>query len=347
MNRNNQTLAFGVGIGTYASNQTLLEVWFPIVLYQPSAELTAYIQQLLQPSLAQPVCKPDNAQLQQLAARFKAEGLPEDAAIAKQLTQSKQPIIAVLLAEDGPLVDAASAYLKLHLLSLRHAQPNELNLDGIFSVLPNVVWTSEGAVLPEELPARRLQARLVGRQLTVDSIDKFPRMADYVIPSGVRIADARRVRLGAYLSEGTTIMHEGLINFNAGTLGTAMVEGRISQGVTLGEGSDLGGSSSTMGTLSGGGKTNVSIGSHCLLGANAGTGIPLGDHCTIEAGLYITAGTIVTVIDDSKQVVRTVKARKLAGQANMLFIRNSKTGRVECRPNGALSNLNEDLHSHN
>ena len=344
---NSQALAFGLGIGTYANNQVLLEAWFPVVLYRPNIKLTAFIQQLLQRSLVQTGYRPDNAQLQQLAVRFKTEGLAEDAAIAEQLAESRQSIIAIMLPEDSPLIDTASAYLKLHLLSLRHAQPNELNLDGIFNVLPNVVWTSEGPVLPEELPARSLQARLAGRQLTVDSIDKFPRMADYVIPSGVRIADARRVRLGAHLAEGTTVMHEGFINFNAGTLGTTMVEGRISQGVTLGEDSDLGGSSSTMGMLSGGGKTIVSIGRHCLLGANAGTGIPLGDNCTIEAGLYITAGTIVTVIDDAKQVVRTVKARELAGQDNMLFIRHSKTGRVECRINGAPSGLNENLHAHN
>ena len=178
-------------------------------------------------------------------------------------------------------------------------------------------------------------------------MDKFPRMTNYVVPSGVRIADASRIRLGAYLGDGTTVMHEGQINFNAGALGPNMVEGRISQGVILGEHSDLGGSASTMGTLSGGGEITISIGKHCLIGANAGTGIPLGDRCTIEAGLYITAGTPVTLIDETGEDVRTMKARELAGGSDLLFIRNGRTGRIECRSNRKAIELNEQLHAHN
>jgi 2,3,4,5-tetrahydropyridine-2-carboxylate N-succinyltransferase len=181
----------------------------------------------------------------------------------------------------------------------------------------------------------------------VHCLDKFPRMTDYVIPTGVRIADASRIRLGAYLGEGTTVMHEGFVNFNAGAIGPNMVEGRISQGVIVGEHTDLGGSSSTMGTLSGGGNIKVSIGRYCLIGANAGTGISLGDRCTIEAGLYITAGTVVDVIDEDGNRVRTAKARELSGLSDMLFIRNSRTSKVECRTNRAAIKLNEQLHAHN
>ena len=176
---------------------------------------------------------------------------------------------------------------------------------------------------------------------------KFPKMTNYVVPAGVRVAHSARVRLGAHLGEGTTVMHEGFVNFNAGTLGQGMIEGRISQGVTIGEGSDLGGSASTQGTLSGGGNIIVTIGRDCLLGANAGTGIPLGDRCTIEAGLYITAGVLVHVVDENKHLVKVVKARELAGQSDMLFIRNSETGQIECRTNQKAIQLNDALHAHN
>jgi 2,3,4,5-tetrahydropyridine-2-carboxylate N-succinyltransferase len=240
-----------------------------------------------------------------------------------------------------PPVDTHDAYLRLHLLSHRLVQPNTISLDGIFGLLQNVAWTQRGPVAPDALDAAQLRARAAGAPLLVHSLDKFPRMVDYVVPAGVRIADADRVRLGAHLADGTTVMHEGFVNFNAGTLGSAMVEGRISQGVVVGEGTDLGGGSSTQGTLSGGGKEVVRIGARCLIGANGGVGISLGDDCVVEAGLYVTAGTQVTLPDG-----RVVKARELSGQANLLFIRNSTTGVVEVRPRaGGSVELNAALHA--
>jgi 2,3,4,5-tetrahydropyridine-2-carboxylate N-succinyltransferase len=225
---------------------------------------------------------------------------------------------------DQPPADSAGAYLRLHLLSHRLARPNTVNLDGIFQILPNVCWTSLGPVAVSEIAAARQRALARGIQLDVRSVDKFPPMLDYVVPSGVRVADAARVRLGAHLAEGTTVMHEGFVNFNAGTLGPAMVEGRISQGVTVGAGTDIGGGASIMGTLSGDGTQVVSVGQRCLLGANSGLGISLGDDCVIEAGLYLTAGTIVTLPDGQR-----AKARDLSGQSGLLFRRNSITGTVE------------------
>lgn len=241
--------------------------------------------------------------------------------------------------DDGP-GDVDDAYLRLHLLSHRLVRPNEINLDGIFAVLPNVCWTSAGPVDPEEVGDLQLRARLEGHHFEVRSVDKFPRMLDYVVPSGVRIANADRVRLGAYLAEGTTVMHEGFVNFNAGTLGPCMVEGRISQGVTVGAHTDIGGGASIMGTLSGGGTQRVSVGERCLLGANSGLGIPLGDDCVLEAGLYLTAGTVVTTEDGDHR-----KAHELAGVSGVLFRRNSLTGAVEARSRiGRDSALNTELH---
>ena len=243
------------------------------------------------------------------------------------------------------------AYLRLHLLSHRLVRPNSINLDGIFAVLPNVVWTDAGpcAVADFEATRMRLRAR-DGRPVTVLGIDKFPPMVNYVLPSGVRIADATRVRLGAYLSEGTTVMHAGFVNFNAGTLGRSMVEGRVSQGVVIGDGSDVGGGASTMGTLSGGGKQRVRLGERCLLGANSGLGIALGDDCVVEAGLYVTAGAKVTLIDSSgASQPRTVAARELSGASNILFRRNSQTGRIEAIARAGVVGieLNDVLHASN
>jgi 2,3,4,5-tetrahydropyridine-2-carboxylate N-succinyltransferase len=240
-----------------------------------------------------------------------------------------------------PPADSADAYLRLHLLSHRLVRPNSMNLDGIFKVLPNVCWTSLGPVAVSEIGAVRQRALARGIHLDVRSVDKFPPMLDYVVPSGVRVADAARVRLGAHLAEGTTVMHEGFINFNAGTLGPAMVEGRISQGVVVGADTDIGGGASIMGTLSGGGTQVISVGQRCLLGANSGLGISLGDDCVIEAGLYLTAGTIVALPDG-----RRVKARDLSGQSGLLFRRNSITGSVEAitRP-GRWGGLSTDLHA--
>jgi 2,3,4,5-tetrahydropyridine-2-carboxylate N-succinyltransferase len=243
---------------------------------------------------------------------------------------------------DLPPADTADAYLRLHLLSHRLARPNSMNLDGIFAVLPNVCWTSLGPAAVSEIGAIRQRALARGIHLQVHSVDKFPPMLDYVVPSGVRVADGARVRLGAHLAEGTTVMHEGFVNFNAGTLGPSMVEGRISQGVVVGAGTDVGGGASIMGTLSGGGMQVITVGERCLLGANSGLGISLGDDCVVEAGLYLTAGTIVALPDGQQ-----TKARDLSGQPGLLFRRNSVTGSVEAliRP-GKWSGLSTSLHAH-
>ncbi|HZI45885.1 MAG TPA: 2,3,4,5-tetrahydropyridine-2,6-dicarboxylate N-succinyltransferase [Ilumatobacter sp.] len=242
-------------------------------------------------------------------------------------------------------VDAApaspeDAYLRLHLLSHRLAAPNTLNLDGIFGVLNTAVWTDLGPVAVDEVEAVRMRLRRDGRILHVHGLDKFPRMVDYVIPSGVRIADASRVRLGAHLAEGTVVMHEGFCNFNGGTLGTSMVEGRISAGVVVGDGSDVGGGASIMGTLSGGGKEQIRVGERCLLGANSGIGVSLGDDCVVEAGLYVTAATPVMTPDG------VVKARELSGRSGLMFIRDGQTGQVIARQRkGTWGGLNESLHT--
>ncbi len=240
-----------------------------------------------------------------------------------------------------PPADTHDAYLRLHLLSHRLVRPHEISVDGIFGVLPNVAWTSHGPVDPAELASVRLLFRAAGDVLQVLGVDKFPRMTDYVVPPGVRIADADRVRLGAHLAEGTTVMHEGFVNYNAGTLGASMVEGRISAGVVVGDGSDVGGGASIMGTLSGGGTQVVSVGERCLLGANSGLGISLGDDCVVEAGLYVTAGTRVRLPDGE-----VVPARELSGSDGVLFLRNSESGAVEARPrSGGWAGLNAALHS--
>jgi 2,3,4,5-tetrahydropyridine-2-carboxylate N-succinyltransferase len=250
-----------------------------------------------------------------------------------------RPVTIAIDTTVGP-ADSADAYLRLNLLSHRLALPRSLNLDGIFGHLQNVAWTSRGPVAVDAIESVTWNFARKGEHLTVHGVDKFPRMTDYVVPSGVRIADASRVRLGAYLASGTTVMHEGFCNFNAGTLGASMVEGRISQGVIVGDGSDIGGGASIMGTLSGGGKEMVTIGERCLLGANAGIGISLGDDCIVEAGLYVTAGTVV--IDPSGS---PVKARLLSGQSGLLYRRNSLTGAVEVLArSGSWGGLNADLH---
>jgi len=241
----------------------------------------------------------------------------------------------------APPAGTSDAYLRLHLLSHRLIRPRDLNMTGIFSSLPNVVWTSAGPCAVDGFEEVRIRMRARGEHLTVFGVDKFPRMVDYVLPTGVRIADADRVRLGAHLAEGTTVMHEGFVNFNAGTIGTSMVEGRISAGVVVGRNSDVGGGASIMGTLSGGGTEVISIGERCLLGANAGIGIALGDDCVVEAGLYLTAGTKVTLPSGD-----VVKARTLSGEDGLLFIRNSVTGAVEMRrrQRGGVE-LNAELHA--
>lgn len=252
-----------------------------------------------------------------------------------------RPILTCIDDLQSPPGDAADAYLRLHLLSHRLARPRTINLDGIFGVLPLVAWTSRGPVAPDAVSGARLRARTHGESLIVLGLDRFPRMVDYVIPSGVRIADADRVRLGAHLAEGTVVMHEGFVNFNAGTLGTSMVEGRISAGVVVGDGSDIGGGASIMGTLSGGGTDVISVGEGCLIGANAGIGISLGDRCIVEAGTYVTAGARVTLPDGN-----VVKARELSGGSGLLFRRNSQSGAIEVvTREGGWGGLNAALHA--
>ena len=248
-------------------------------------------------------------------------------------TRGVRKVVVRTVVEDlqAAPADAHDAWLRLHLLSSRQVAPRAISVDGIFGLLTNVVWTSEGPCAVEDFEQTRLRLRAAGRSVAVYGVDKFPRMTDYVLPTGVRIADADRVRLGAHLASGTTVMHEGFVNFNAGTLGASMVEGRISAGVVVGDGSDIGGGASIMGTLSGGGKEVISVGERCLIGANAGIGISLGNDCVVEAGCYVTAGTKVTVRDiDNKPKV--VKAAALSGVDNILFRRNSVTGAIEAVP---------------
>ncbi len=341
-----RVFAFAIGMTRENGRGATIDCWFPAPLKDPRPASAAVIAARF--GAGRSVASPA------VVSRFADDlaGAAGDAAAVqvaryRRLAEADRPLTAVRLDADQPISGTEEAYLKLHLLSHRLALPNSLNLDGIFAHLPNVAWTSRGAVDPTELEDAMLAARLAGEHLEITGVDKFPRMTNYVVPSGVRIADASRIRLGAYLGEGTTVMHEGFVNFNAGALGPNMVEGRISQGVMVGPHSDLGGSSSTMGTLSGGGDIRITIGSHCLIGANAGTGIPLGDRCTIEAGLYITAGTVVTVIDEHGDTVSTVKGRELAGASDMLFIRNSRNGQIQCRTNRRAIELNKVLHAHN
>ena len=245
---------------------------------------------------------------------------------------------------DEPIEDVVSAYLKLHLISYRFVLPNSINLDGLFNTLPKVAWTNKGPISIDEIDQQLLNSKQNKNDLFIRSLDKFPQLVDYIIPKNVRIADTSRVRLGAYLSPGTTIMHEGFVNFNAGTLGTAMIEGRISAGVVVGDNSDLGGGCSTMGTLSGGNNIKISIGENCLIGANAGVGIPLGDNCTIEAGLYITAGTKIEVYKENGDIDGVFKGSELSNCSNLVFLRNSQTGKVVAKVNQKSINLNSELH---
>ena len=274
------------------------------------------------------------------------DGKKTDSYNFKNLDTNKE-IVELVWSEkdlDSSIKDVSSAYLKLHLISYKFVTPNSINLDGLFGVLPNVAWTNQGPIAINEIDERLSKSKLEDGKLFIRSLDKFPCLTDYIIPKNVRIADASRVRLGAYLSSGTTIMHEGFVNFNAGTLGKAMIEGRISAGVIIGNNSDLGGGCSTMGTLSGGNDIKISVGENCLLGANSGLGIPLGDNCIVEAGLYITAGTKIELFDDegSKGVM---KGSELSNYSNLVFIRNSLNGKVIAKPNQLSVELNSELHS--
>src|SRR5450830_2041320 len=317
--------SLGFGVGTQNRQGAWLEVFYAQPLTQPSAELVAAIAPILGYTGGNQAITFSTAQASQLADALKTVDAAQ-AALLTRLAESHKPLVATLLADDIQLTSTPEAYLKLHLLSHRLVKPHGLSLAGVFPLLPNVAWTSQGAIDLSELAARQLEARLRGELLEVFSVDKFPKMTDYVVPSGVRIADSARIRLGAYIGEGTTVMHEGFVNFNAGTEGPGMIEGRVSAGVFVGKGSDLGGGCSTMGTLSGGGNIVIKVGEGCLIGANAGIGIPL---------------------DDRNQLVKVVKARELAGQPDLLFRRNSETGAVECKTHKSAIELNEALHAHN
>ena len=339
--------SLGLGLGSQNSKGEWLDIFYPQPLVQPSDALCKAIAPIVEYKGGNAAIAVNSEQMSRVAEAAKAAGDSAQADIAAQLASSSQPLVVTLLAEDAAPSSVPEGYLKLHLLSHRLAQPHSLDLPGLFGVLPNVAWTNQGPVDLRELPQRQLDARMKGELLEIMSVDKFPKMTNYVVPAGVRIAHTARVRLGAYLGEGTTIMHEGFVNFNAGTEGPGMIEGRISAGVMIGAGSDLGGGCSTMGTLSGGNNIIISIGKECLVGANAGVGIPLGDRCTIEAGLYITAGSVVAMIDDKGEQVGTAKARDLAGQSDLLFRRNSKNGAIEVLTNKSAIALNEMLHAHN
>lgn len=331
--------ALGLGVGTRDGAGQWLEVFYPNPRLQPGDALSRCMSELQAEEVL------DSADLLSLARDCDAAGDSAYAELARRLADSEQTAVAVCLNEDSAPASVPEAYLKLHLLSHRLLMPHETCLDGIFGVLRNVAWTNQGAIALSELAEKQLAARLRGETLEVSCVDKFPKMSNYVVPSGVRIAHTARVRLGAYLGEGTTIMHEGFVNFNAGTVGPGMIEGRVSAGVVVGASSDLGGGSSTMGTLSGGGDIIISVGRHCLIGANAGVGIPLGDRCTIESGLYITAGTKVNMLNTEGEPVETLPARQLQGLSDLLFRRNSVSGAVECLTNKTSVELNAALHA--
>ena len=340
-------ISFALGIGTKNRKGSWLEVYYPKPLFQPNDTIVAAAKEAVGYNGGNTAIELNKTQLNALQTAFEKVGEVGQAQLVSTLQESSAPVLAMLIEKDEAPASTPEVYLKLQLLSHRLVVPHQLNLTGIFALLPNVAWTNDGAIDLEELPERQLQARLHGKIVEVMSVDKFPKMTNYVVPKGTRIADTDRVRLGAYVGEGTTVMHEGFINFNAGTKGVSMVEGRISAGVVVGEHSDLGGGCSTMGTLSGGGTTIISVGEKCLLGANAGLGIPLGDRCTLESGLYITAGVKVTVLDDKGQEVAVVKARELAGKPDLTFRRNSINGRIEVVTNKSAIELNNALHAHN
>ncbi|WP_370247246.1 2,3,4,5-tetrahydropyridine-2,6-dicarboxylate N-succinyltransferase [Nocardioides sp.] len=310
------TSAWGFGLATLDADGALLDCWFPA------------------PALGERGGAATPAELAALATPDEARGVTREVRLVEIADLAAAP------------TSAAEAWLRLHLLSHRLVRPHGQSLEGVFGLLTNVVWTSQGPCAVAGFELTRARLRAAGRPVAVYGVDKFPRMVDYVVPAGVRIADADRVRLGAHLAEGTTVMHEGFVNFNAGTLGASMVEGRISAGVVVGDGSDIGGGASIMGTLSGGGTQVISIGERCLLGANAGIGISLGDDCVVEAGCYVTAGTKVTLHRGGDQAPEVVKALTLSGASNVLFRRNSVTGAIEAVPwKGAGIALNADLHA--
>ncbi|MGZ4761137.1 MAG: 2,3,4,5-tetrahydropyridine-2,6-dicarboxylate N-succinyltransferase [Ilumatobacteraceae bacterium] len=311
MNESGSRSAWGRGLATVAADGTVLDTWYP--------DLGLGIGDSVEPTGA--------------VDRSAAQRHDDVRGVDVQAVELSIDL-------DAAPTSAGDVYLRLHLLSSRLCTPRSINLDGVFGLLTNVAWTNIGPVPVDQVDVVRWRLRSAGAVLTVHGLDKFPRMTDYVVPSGVRIADANRVRLGAHLAPGTTVMHEGFVNYNAGTLGQSMVEGRISAGVIVGDGSDIGGGASIMGTLSGGGIDQITIGERCLLGAESGIGISLGDECVVEAGLYVTAGTLVKMPDGD-----VVKARQLSGASGLLYRRNSQTGAVEAIPRSvAWKGLNAALH---
>jgi 2,3,4,5-tetrahydropyridine-2-carboxylate N-succinyltransferase len=313
MSSTNGSAAWGHGLATIAHDGSVLDTWFP----------------RLGLGEAPPTDSTDGG-----TAALDAAVRTDD------VRRVRIERVSLTIDTDAAPASASDVYLRLHLLSHRLVRPRTINLDGVFGLLSNVAWTSIGPVAIDTVDEVRLRVRAAGQHLEVFGVDKFPRMTDYVVPTGVRIADADRVRLGAHLAPGTTVMHEGFCNFNAGTLGTSMVEGRISAGVIVGDGSDIGGGASIQGTLSGGGTEQITIGERCLLGAEGGIGISLGDECVVEAGLYVTAGTLVQLPDGE-----VVKARVLSGASGLLYRRNSRTGAVEALPRSVKwDGLNSVLH---
>jgi 2,3,4,5-tetrahydropyridine-2-carboxylate N-succinyltransferase len=305
--------AWGAGLATIAADGSVLDTWYRWLGWGEYGD--------------------DNCPVDEIESKL---GLRDSVDEVRGVTIRP---VRITINVDEPPSSPSDAYLRLHMLSHRLAAPRSINMEGTFGALTNVAWTNLGPVAVEDLDDVRLRVKLNGGVLSVHGLDKFPRMTDYVIPTGVRIADADRVRLGAHLAEGTTVMHEGFCNFNAGTLGVSMVEGRISSGVVVGNGTDVGGGASIMGTLSGGGTQQVTLGQRCLLGANSGIGISLGDDCVVEAGLYITASTPVSTPDG------VVKARELSGHDNLMFIRDGQSGKVIARArSGAWGALNDELH---
>lgn len=348
-------LAFAVGVATVAPSGKVLDSAFPVVNFNENFGSAAILAEAVDHQRGTGTYDLTVAALDACLAHFSAfdaDGAShpniEAVRATRDLLASPAPLSGTrkaVLVFIGSLTDApgsvSDVYFRLHLLSHRKVKPNAISLDGIFGHLNNVVWTSLGPFDPDGFDLVRARLRANGHEIRVHGIDKFPQMADYVVPSGVRIADASRVRLGAHLAEGTTVMHEGYCNFNGGTTGVSMVEGRISQGVIVGDHSDIGGGASIMGTLSGGGKEVVQVGDNCLLGANSGLGISLGNNCIVEAGCYITAGSLVKLPDGE-----IVKARHLSGADNMLFRRNSQSGALEALPSGSAkwTGLNDVLH---
>ena len=344
-NKSIHSAAFG--LATKNSSGELIEAFYPNPQINPSTAAINVIANTLNLPEGNAWIEVEEERIAELVAALEGSGESNWAFQLDQCRNSKQTVIFCVSTTDSAPASIAEGFLKLHLLSHRLVKPHGINLEGIFGILKNLAWTNQGAIELDDLPARQMAARRNGLMLDVISVDKFPKMTNYVVPAGVRIADTARVRLGAYIGEGTTVMHEGFVNFNAGTLGTAMVEGRISAGVIVEENSDLGGGCSTMGTLSGGGTTIISVGKNCLIGANAGIGFPLPDGCIIEAGLYVTGGTKVHVIAADGSSSRTVKAAELSATPDLLYRRNSLSGAVEAVPTKNSISLNEELHSHN